>query len=79
MSSIDDDDQKLVNKAVALLLKAPMLTIPQSMHRKIYHGAKNLIGFFCQILQIFLISLSISTILLPPSSFTFLFFLRSLI
>ena len=31
MSSIDDDDQKLVNKAVALLLKAPMLTIPQTM------------------------------------------------
>ena len=31
MSSIPDDDQKLVNKAVALLVKAPMLTVPQSM------------------------------------------------
>ena len=31
MSSINRDDQKLVNKAVALLVKAPMLTIPQSM------------------------------------------------
>ena len=28
MSFINRDDQKLVNKAVALLVKAPMLTVP---------------------------------------------------
>ncbi len=31
MSSTNGDDQKLVKKAVALLVKTPMLTVPQSM------------------------------------------------
>ncbi len=32
MSSIKDDYQQLINKAVALLIKAPMMTVPQIMH-----------------------------------------------
>ena len=42
MSSINIDDQKLVNKAVALLVvKAPMLTIPQSMCAAIFTMAQS--------------------------------------